>query len=224
MRFNNFFIAYKIALKELKHPIEFDKLPLCLQICSILILIELAFVLISIIEAFLIPPHTVICPFEWTVSILVLTVLITLVISSRKSNLKYLLDTFQLPYSKKRMDALLNLLREHRIDYKDNDILDLLIEEAERAQSQCDFLAPFKQPLKTLSTITGPIIMIFVPKILDIIPQENIFYIIPLGILLILLCLPLILFIPHLVKELFYWEYKQYEELIYDLRQIKIFY
>ena len=68
------------------------------------------------------------------------------------------------PYSEKRINMTINVLKDYRIDIQNPDSLDMLIEEAILAQIQCDYIDPLKMPLKTLGAIIVPIIAFVVRR------------------------------------------------------------
>lgn len=57
------------------------------------------------------------------------------------------------PYSEKRMLITINVLKKYEIDIHNNDLIDMLIEEAKLAQIQCDYITLLKKPLKTVGAI-----------------------------------------------------------------------
>lgn len=131
------------------------------------------------------------------------------------------LNNYYKPYSRKRMDMLKDLLNNYHIDINDKNKIDLLIEEAQNAQKQCDYLAPLKNSLKILAAIIVPIIAFIANKSEF---SEDIIRFAINSIVLIILAFPLVFAAIPFLKELFYKNYNKYDELIYDLKQIRLFY
>lgn len=104
------------------------------------------------------------------------------------------------------------------------DSLNMLIEEAKQAQIQCDYIAPLKKPLKTLGAIIIPIIAFVAQKIGEAATQDEMITMATQAITLILLIFSLIFLLTPTIKELLYIDYNKYNEFIYDMRQIKLFY
>lgn len=146
------------------------------------------------------------------------------ILDSRKNNLKVMLEKHYLPYSKERMDMIIKILKHYEIDIYNSDLIDLLISEAEVAQIQCDYLALLKRPLKTVSVIIIPTIAYFAKKIGDTVPKEEIITTSAMILIIILLFFSLVFALIPIIKIIFYHDYNKYTELIYDLKQIKIFY
>lgn len=141
-----------------------------------------------------------------------------------KSNLELMFNEHYEPYSKKRMSMLIELLNKYRISIHDSELIDMLIEEAKLTQNQCDYIAPLKKPLKTLSAIIIPILAYTAQKIGDSATQDEMLFMAAQTITLILLVFSLILSLKSIVKDILYRDYNKYDELINDLRQIKVFY
>jgi len=123
-----------------------------------------------------------------------------------------------------RMNMTIDVLKKFDINIENLDSLDMLIDEAKYAQIQCDYLSPLKKPLKTLGAIIIPIIVFVTEKIGDAATQEEMIFMAVQAIVLILLIFSLIFSLTPIVKDLLYRDYNKYDELISDLRQIKLFY
>ena len=100
----------------------------------------------------------------------------------------------------------------------------MLITEAKYAQISCDFLPQFKKPFKTLGAIIIPIVAFVAKKISEATTLTKMLNMAVLTIILILLIFLLICSFVAIVKYIFYIDYNRYDEFIYDLRQIKLFY
>lgn len=217
MRFCDLFISYKIGLKSIKSTIPFTKLPLYRKVFIIILLVGAIFsgilYLIKQTWASYIP-----------ITLSLLSLIIFFIIDSRKRNLELMLKEHYIPYSKMRMNMTIDILKKFDINIENLDSLDMLIDEAKYAQIQCDYLLPLKKPLKTLGAIIIPIIVFVAKKIGDVATQDEIIFMAVQAIVLILLIFSLIFSLTPIVKDLLYRDYNKYDELISDLRQIKLFY
>ena len=217
MRFCDLFISYKIRLKSIKSTIPFTKLPLYRKIFVIIL-----FVFAIISGILLIFNRT------WISYILiafdVVSLIIFLIIDSLKRNLEIMLQQHYAPYSEKRINMTIDVLKDYRIDIQNSDSLDMLIEEAKLAQIQCDYIAPLKKPLKTLGAIIVPIIAFVAQKIGNAATTDEMITMAAQVIVLALLTFSLIFALTPIIKNILYRDYNKYDDLIYDLRQIKLFY
>lgn len=217
MRFCDIFISYKIGLKSIKSTIPFTKLPLYRKIAviatfAIIIVCVLLFMFKLYIPGFIV----------FGISIIFLIVFF--IIDSRKNNLELMLKEHYLPYSQKRMDMVMDILKEYGIDIHNINTLDLLIAEAQKAQIQSDYLLLLRRPLKILGAIVLPIIAYVAENIGDNTSQSELITMATQIIVIVLLIFSLIFSLTPIVKDILYRDYNKYNELIYDLRQLKLFY
>ena len=217
MRFCDLFISYKIGLKGIKSTIPFTKLPLYRKVFVIILFASAIFSGILLIFkqtwASYIP-----------IILGIISMLVFFIIDSLKKNLKVMLNEHYSPYSEKRMQMTIDVLNNYKINIHDFESIDLLIEEAKIAQIQCDYLAPLKKPLKTLAAIIVPIVVYVAEKIGDSTSQNEMIIMAAQIIAIVLLIFSLIFSLTPIVKDILYRDYNKYGELIYDLRQIKLFY
>lgn len=217
MRFCDLFISYKIGLKNIKSTIPFTKLPLYRKI----------FVIILFASAI---TSGILLIFRQTwasyipIGLGVLSLIIFFIIDSTKRNLEVMLQQHYAPYSEKRINMTINVLKDYRIDIQNPDSLDMLIEEAKLAQIQCDYIDPLKMPLKTLGAIIVPIIAFAAQKIGNAATTDEMITMAVQVIILVLLTFSLIFSLIPIIKDILYTDYNKYDDLIYDLRQIKLFY
>lgn len=217
MRFCDLFISYKIGLKTIKSTIPFTKLPLYRKI----------FVIIIFASAVI---SSILLLFKQTLASYIplilgaISMIAFFIIDSTKRNLKVMLNNHYAPYSEKRMQMISNILGKYHIDIHDVESINMLIEEAKLAQIQCDYLAPIKKPLKTLGAVIVPIIAFVAQRIGNAATQDETIAMAAQVIVLALLIFSLILALTPIVKDILYRDYNKYDELIYDLRQIKLFY
>lgn len=141
MRFCDLFISYKIALKGIKNTIPFTDLPLHRKIAII------AIFAITIISGILLILKLNIAALI-TFSTVITLIAVFIFIDSRKNNLEIMLNDHYLPYSQKRMDMMIKILQQYQIDIHNTSSINLLIEEAQTAQTQYDYFLPLKNRLK----------------------------------------------------------------------------
>lgn len=216
MRFCDLFIEYQIGLKSIKSTIPFTQLPLHRKIAIILVF---ALAIFSSI-LFMFRLRIIGCI---ALAIEIIFIATFKVIDSRKKNLEHMLTKHYSPYSEKRMKMLFRILKKYGIDGNNSASIDLLIDEAQKAQVQCDYLAPLEKPFKTLSAIIFPIGIYVAKKIGDATTPDELLTIFIRLTIIILLVFALVLSISTVVKDICYRDYKKYDELIYDLRQVKLF-
>ena len=116
------------------------------------------------------------------------------------------------------------LVHHYGIDIHDTKTIDLLIDEAQKAQIQNDYLLPLKKPLKTLAAILIPIFAYVAQKIGDNATQDEMITMSVQIITIVLMVFSLIFALNAIVRDIFFSDYKKYNELMYDLRQVKLFY
>lgn len=217
MRFCDLFISYKIGLKGIKSTIPFTKLPLYRKI-FVIILFACA-IISAILSIFKLASIALIL-----LGICVISFIVFLVINSTKGNLQIMLNDHYEPYSQKRMTMIIDVLDKYKIDIHNIESLDMLIEEAKQEQLHCDYLQPLKKPIKTLGAIIIPIIVFVAQKIGDAATLDETITIAAEAITLILLFSSLIFLLIPSFKNLLYRDYNKYNEFIYDIRQLKLFY
>lgn len=217
MRFCDLFISYKIGLKNIKSTIPFTKLPLYRKVFMIILLTS--FILGGILSIF----NQILASYI-LIGLGVLSLIVFLILDSTKRNLKVMLKEHYIPYSEERMFMTINVLKKYKIDIHDYNVIDMLIEEAKLSQIQCNYIAPLKRPLKTLGAIIVPIIAFVAQKVGGAAGIDEMITMATQFIILILLIFSLILALIPIIKDFLYRDYNKYEDLIYDLRQIKLFY
>lgn len=217
MRFCDLFISYKIGLKNIKSTIPFTKLPLYRKVFMIILLTS--FILGGILSIF----DQILASYI-LIGLGVLSLIVFLILDSTKRNLKVMLKEHYIPYSEERMLMTINVLKKYKIDIHDYNVIDMLIEEAKLSQIQCNYIAPLKRPLKTLGAIIVPIIAFVAQKVGGAAGIDEMITMATQFIILILLFFSLILALIPIIKDFLYRDYNKYEDLIYDLRQIKLFY
>lgn len=197
--------------------IPFVKLPLYRKIAVIAIFI------ITIIIVILIMLKLHIVAFAISAIGIVLLVIFKIV-DSKKSNLENMLKEHYIPYSQQRMSMVISILEKYNIDIKNMDSIDLLMQEAHRAQIQNNSWATLKNPIKTLSTIIIPIIAYAVQKLSDNFTNNEIFALAVFAIIIIIMIFSIVLALKEIVIDIIYPDYNVYNDFISDMTQLKIFY
>lgn len=217
MRFCDFFVDYKIRLKDIKRLIPFTQLPLYRKIAVVILFIIGVIGLIAVVANLRIISILVFC-------ILFVLIAIFILIDSKKKNLEIMLSNHYAPYSETRMSMMKELLNKYNIEISDAKSIDLLIEEAKKAQIQSDYLLPIIKPIKALGTIIVPIIVYAAKKIGDAATLDEMLPMV-LQIITVIICVfAIIIAIVPILKEFTFRDYNKYNELMDDLSQIKLFY
>ena len=81
-----------------------------------------------------------------------------------------------------------------------------------------------KKPFKTLGAIIIPIVAFVAQKIGNAATPDEMITMALQVIVLVLLTFSLIFSLLPIIKNILYRDYNKYDDLIYDLRQIKLFY
>ena len=214
MTFSNFFLKYKMGLKEIDK-IPFKSLPTYRKIFFVL--------LISIgIVTFTFYGLNQSLFFFISLGVLLFAFLLFFIFESSKKNLKMNYDVLYFPYGEKRIKMLLGLLDEYGVDYNDIDAIDLLIEEATNLQNETDFTKP-KVSLKVLAPV-GAIVAYAAKKVADSVSIDKLIAMVFPCVLIILMLYLLLLVLQEPLRSIINSDYNKYSDLKYDLRQIKIFY
>ncbi len=217
MIFNNFFLDYKISLKNLKNYMKFKELATYRKIYIILFpLLLFLFLVCTFLKKT--KPSLIL------ISLMFICTILLIIFDYKKENSKMMLNKHYLPNSKKRMNVVLKLLDKYNINVDDIDTIDRIIKEAKIHQKDFDYVSIIKKHAKSLSAAIGFLLTPAIDYIVEThteIDNLNIYILASLAISMVYLIL---LFLEIIFKGLFYYEYKKYDELINDLRQIKIFY
>lgn len=217
MRFCEMFISYKIGLKSIKNTIPFTKLPLYRKIAAITTFALSTIALLLLIFKLYIPTFI-------TLGICFTLLIIFLFIDSRKNNLELMLKEHYTPYSQNRMNMVIDIFHEYDLDVHNMNTIDQLIEEAQIAQIQNNYLLPLKKPLKALAAVVIPIITYVAQKIGDTASQYEILTTAAQIIMISTLIISFLYSLAPVIKDIIYPDNNRYNDLIYDLRQLKLFY
>ena len=145
MRFYDFYIRYKVLSKELKKE-ERHNLPkhriIILILIAVLTILSIMFIIFS-------KPIW----FGIMILLIVLSCIIIYIYENRINIMKNMLNTCYKPYSPKRVNKCLDLLREYNINPEDTEKIDLLIAEAVESQKDYDYLNNFTNTIKSISPV-----------------------------------------------------------------------
>lgn len=217
MRFCDFFIEYKIGLKSIKNSIPWTKLPLYRKIYIIITyvigVLSILFTLLKFYLALFI-----------SIGVILLLLITFIAIDASKNNLREMLDKHYSIHSQNRMIMLKNIFKKYQLNMNDTDVIDLLITQAERAKIENNPFLSLKKPLKALGTIIIPIVIYIARDIAETSSTNELIYWALLSITILFCLISIIYSLTPLVISIFYSDYNRYDELIYDLNQLKIFY
>ena len=217
MRFSDLFISYEIGLKSIKSTIPFTKLPTYRKVFMIFFI---ASMILSGIIWLITQRYFSAIP----MGIGILSIIIFWIIDSRKNNLQIMLNDHYAPYSRRRMQMVIDVLAEYNINIRDLKSIDSLIEEAKLAQKEYDYINDIKKSFKALKAMTIPIIVFIAEKIGDNVKTNEMIEMAIVLMTIIILIFALIFLLEPIINELFHINYNKYQKLIDDLRQIKLFY
>lgn len=135
-----------------------------------------------------------------------------------------MLDEHYIKYSQKRMEAFFKILSKYNIDSTDTETLTLLIEQAKESKIKYDPFLSLNNPLKALGAIIIPIIVYVAQKLAEA-TTANELVILSLQIIMIIICLfSIIISIAPVIKDIINRDSIHYDNLIYDINQVLIFY
>ncbi len=217
MRFSIFFMKYKMEIKGLSSTIKWEKLPsyrkvILIIVFVLLISLEIALILKKLMIALLILG-----------ALIVLAIIYGIIDSSKKNQEKMIKEHYE-KYAEDRMKVVLKLLHEFSIDKNDEDRLRMLIEQAKEAKVDSDPIIPLVRPMKLLGTIIVPIVVAIANRLAE---ETNINKLIVWGAQIVIIAISvfaILIAILPLVKELIFRDGKRYDDLIYDINQVILFY
>lgn len=236
MSFHNLFLQYKLNLREIKKESKrlasqsSNDLSFWNQLLNQLLLYIAPIGFLSTLIFFLtVGVYYAFAPF--TISIFV--VIIITIADSKAETIKQKLKSQCIPIAELRMSKMECLLNSYNIKFTNITTLDWLIEEARYAQVKYDYLAQFKKYFQHLKSVLLVVIGFMTAVFVEISRQTQIFsktspaeiaFLSLQIILLIVACWGFYISASNILKDLFYLEYNKYEEFIYDIRQVKLFY
>ena len=207
MRFSTFMLSYKKKHKQLKSTITFRKLAFYQKIIVII-----GFLMIIIGCCFKIAK----CELAFGITLLIGSIFIIIFLHKSLSDTRDL--SVLIEYSTDRMNILLDLFKENNLPITTQKI-DLLIDEAKQAKQDANLFLPIKKPVKALSVLIVPITIYIIQQQFTSsnVGASNVILLLVYCILIFVAVYTLISFIEGIM-------YGIYDDLIYDLRQLKIFY
>jgi len=216
MRFCDFFIEYKLKVLGISPYIKFRDMDnykligLGISIFSITIGVILYLLKRS--------------AFGYFYVVSAISMVITLLLAGRKKEREKMLINHYKPYSKKRMRALSELLKEYGVDYKDEKKMGMLIEQADLAKEKYSILKGIKSPINAVSTyIVIPIIISVLNRLIENIELSMLLTKTIQWILEIFMLIGMWIAMSSMIKSMFGGDSGKYEDLKYDLQQMQIF-
>lgn len=230
MRFNNFFMEYKLGLKKIGSFISWNKLPFYRKFFIFLLSIASVFYVIFIILA--VSKKQINATWFLDGSVIFTIILTAIVaifnfIDSMKNFRSRMLQDHYNPNSKDRMNMLIDLLEQYGIKLNTVDSFDrvnLLIQQAEESKTINNPFLNFKKYIKLLGAAIIPAVAYVANKIAEQLSIHDLLIIV-IGCGMILAITAVIIFaLQPVIMKIVYPDNDKYEELIYDLKQLKIFY
>lgn len=219
MRFSDFFVSYKIMSSEpSKDSSEKKKELKYLQDNKGIVVLLLLFIVI--VEAMLIYATA----FGIVLYIVSMSLVLGCFFYRREHNIQELKKR-QKPermQSSERMKSLIELLNEYNIDINNIQKIDYLINEAEIARQKYDYFFQLEKLIKPMNAVRtcG---LTFISNIFSAKQEGTINQLLMIGIIwsggMVWINL-----VAWLIKDTFFLNYKKCNELIVDLRQVKLFY
>lgn len=217
MRFCELFIDYEIGLKNIKKSIPWTNLPMYRKVFIVMLFIAGALAILFMLLKIDLVGYM-------AIGVMFLILIAFTAIDATKRNLKEMLDSHYSIYSKNRMQMVITVLNKYKINISDRDTINLLIEQAEKSKVENDPFLHVKGPIKTLGAIIIPIIIYVAKNIAESSSQDEVLSLALLSVALILCVASIIFALLPILRIIFYRDLNRYEDLIYDLNQIKIFY
>lgn len=215
MRFCDFFMEYKLQEKNISKYLLWKELPKYKKVFLVNVFIfVILFLILGIIQKIA------------ALGIVLVIYFVYLFIFNRieysKPNLTATINRGK-QYSLKKQEQLITLLGHYNISVNDIERIDMLIKQARKAQKQTLSFCSLKRYLNLpFFTVIIAIISYVATKIADSVPIETLILIATQSILILICTISLYFIILFIFKNILS-DYRKYENLIYDLTQIKIF-
>lgn len=219
MRFCDFFIDYKIGIKDIDKYIKYNDLPFYRKI-----FVTIAYIAILLLIIFLITlklDKIIYLPLFVSIIFFSLLIIFNFVDSSKKNMIK--MNEYYTKISQQRINVLREMLREYEVDFNDVNKIEMLMEQAKIEQKRNNPFLGIEKPMKILYLIIVPVI-VFVAK--EVAKVSNIYTITMAAsvIIIVSVCVVSMFYsLKPLMYLLFYRDYEKYNILIYDLKQMILF-
>lgn len=224
MRFCDLFVEYKIMLDSLSKRKPWKSLPLTKKVALMFLFLIL---LMNLLSTILLIGYKITVFYIITLSISLVIAIIFLVYQlvsfCKKNEIKKRLIEIDKPYSKKRMNALVQLLRRYSIDPSDEEVLKQLIdlagEEKARNYPSISKVKPF---VAVTTSFSAASLSIF-SGIIDKTSQQDL---IRLGIMFVTFIIPisaLVYAISQIVEWIIPGNKRLYEDFQNDVKQLIVF-
>lgn len=207
--FEEFFIKYKIGLKDVEDKFTAKPVPMCRRIGGSVIV--LASIVTGVMSCFY-------STWYWWILLFIALVVLAVVneLENRKSKLMSICENYTSPKAEYRKCMLKRIIDEYKLDA---GCVDRLIELARIEQSKSDVFEYSKVPIPSSGLAVGTLIYT-VNRVVDTVNSEemvNLAVIIMVGIVLAYSCKSLVIF---LIRKAVCPDFFKYDELIFDLKQI----
>ena len=154
----------------------------------------------------------------------IICLLITVGLVNRRKEQEKMLIKYYKPYSRKRIIALIELLRKYNINYEDIDKISLLIEQADIAKEKFDIFSKIKSSFNAVAGyVLAPLPTIILTQIIGKAEGEALYILAIQIVLVVIMIFVLGMSLKAIISELFGKENIKYEDLKNDLQQIVIF-
>ncbi|MDO4318035.1 MAG: hypothetical protein Q4C48_07465 [Lachnospiraceae bacterium] len=155
----------------------------------------------------------------------VVILIIFSLLDSTKKNLREMLDNHYIVYSQSRMAVLVDTFKKYGLDIYNSCTIDMLIEQAEKTKNEINsFSLPLKKQLKFFVGTLLSVVIYTAKEIADVATiDELLFFVVLLAAILFYFFFLAITF-GSLVRDIWNKRVALYDDLIYDLNQLKIFY
>lgn len=218
MRFCDFFLEYKIGIKDVKNYSSWHKLPLYRKVLILLILIYLALI-ISLLY-FEENSHLFISLIFFAVIYIIFSFL-----DSTKKNLRKMLDNHYIVHSQSHMAVLVNAFKKYELDIYNSYTIDMLIEQAESEKNKHNsFSLTIKKQFSFFIKALAFVITCVASKIADVATISELLFFVMFWIMFSFYFFILAITIGPLIRDALNKDAAVYDDLIYDLNQLKIFY
>lgn len=162
--------------------------------------------------------------FGYFYTISMVSILVIIVLVQRKKERENMLNNHYKPYSRVRMRAFSELLKEYGIDYNDEKKMNMLIEQAEVAKNRRSVTLGIKSPINaTFTYVCSPVITTILNRIVDSIEIDELLGQAIQGGLIFLTIILLLIAMISIGTSIFGGDSDKYEDLKYDLQQMMIF-
>lgn len=222
MRFCDFFIDYKIRIRDVRSTIPWKDMPRYRQyFLSAFMVLSVVLCAIQVFWKQQVLP-TFIC-----LGVMAIVLGIFVAMDSKKKNQLHLLENHYSKVSRQRMQIVHDVMEKYDIDWTDDKKIDLLIEQAKKEKQMNDPFTDLMRAGKLLVSLVVPITAYSFKQILDNNSEtvtDNTYVQIIVTIFIIgVFAVTFVYAVFPIIKMGLYRDGVRYDELVNDLEQLKIF-